>query len=233
MLAADRDVRGGWFAWGPEPQGPPLCKWSRRPTVGLRLRPWSSVGVARAPRLPCPWSTHILGEEVALPSDGSEKRGVGGVVDFPAPTRCPPARHSVQVPRPHATGTESRPPWPSTYLAGRASPGTKVSWDQSRALTSMPPSTAESAHLGGHSEHLAGGSISTSGDKTGLPGCSGALRVSARKAKQACSSQSVCWERRASCMGSDPSAKEGKRSLSSPSFVSQDFKVTTRLFVFF
>lgn len=122
--------------------------------------------------------TFWVRSEVALPSDGSEKRsarGLGvGIVELSTPTRCPPARHSVQVPRPHATGTESRPPWPSTYLAGWASPGTKVSWDQSRALTSMPPSTAEGAPPRGHSEHLAGGSISTSGDKTGLPECSGA-----------------------------------------------------------
>lgn len=144
------------------------------------------------------------------------------IVELSTPTRCPPARHSVQVPRPHATGTESRPPWPSTYLTGWASPGTKVSWDQSRALTSMPPSTAEGAPRGGHSEYLAGGSISTSGDKTGLPECSGALRVNARMGKQACSSQPPLAHRespgrvsafdwRASCMGSDPRAKGGKR----------------------
>lgn len=136
----------------------------------------------------------VSGRGAASEWPGRRACPVPGLHTFAATTRCPPARHSVQVPRPYATGTESRPPWPSTYLAGRASPGTKVSWDQSRALTSMPPSTAEGAHLGGHSEHLAGGSISTSGDKTGLPGCSGALRVNARMAKQACSSQSVCWE---------------------------------------
>nr|AAH99431.1 RIKEN cDNA 1700052K11 gene [Mus musculus] len=81
--------------------------------------------------------------------------GARGVTEFAVPTRCPPAGHPPQpwstspdpTPR-HATPQArkaGRRLSPSTYLTGLASPGTKVSWDHSRALTSMPPSRAEVA----------------------------------------------------------------------------------------
>lgn len=124
--------------------------------------------------------------EVALPRDGSEKRaregghGVRGAHPMAADPPVPCAA-TVQVPRPHATGAESRPLSPSTYLTGWASPGTKVSWEQSPALTGLPPSRAERRALtpGDSLRAPGGGSISTSGDKNGPPGCSRGLRVNA------------------------------------------------------
>lgn len=112
-------------------------------------------GAASEPRLPRPRSPHVwvrseAGSAAPNGSEGKQQGRPRGVPEFAVPTRGP--QPPSGSPGPHATGAGSRAHPPSTYLTGRASPGTKVSWEQSRALTSMPPSGAEGATPGALSE---------------------------------------------------------------------------------
>lgn len=147
---------------GPEPREPAFVEteseadgWAA-PQAAEQRRSGDPAGL---PRSPCLSSTHIFwGEERGCSAQRwirGESPGAGQGVSLSS--RCPPDVRQPAIPRSHGPRPQTprhatpqarkagRRLSPSTYLTGLASPGTKVSWDHSRALTSMPPSRAEVA----------------------------------------------------------------------------------------